>query len=124
MSIQERCIDTTRLSHRQKEEVESKVAARLQGLSLVNTLTTTDRGFTPYYQDPETSRSSSKTQRGDSGQTKTSGMLQASSVLKELRQRKAILEWEIELLRQSQRDEIQSKANTLQGLVFILPLKR
>ncbi|MCJ8737132.1 hypothetical protein PDJAM_G00020650 [Pangasius djambal] len=120
----DKCTDTTRLSPRQKEEVERRVAARLQGFSLVNTLTAIDRGFTPYFQEPQTSRSTSKHQRGDSGQAQTSGMLQASSVIKELRHRKAILEWEMELLRQSQREEMQSKADTLEGLVFILPLKR
>lgn len=98
------------------------MAAHLEGISLVNTLTATDLGFTPYFQ--EASRSTSKPQRGDSGQAQTSGMLQASSVLKELRHRKAILEWELELLRQTQREEMQSKANTIEGLVFILPLKR
>ncbi|MCI4382941.1 hypothetical protein PGIGA_G00020590 [Pangasianodon gigas] len=120
----DKCTDTTRLSPRQKEEVERRVDAHLQGFSLVNTLTAIDRGFTPYFQEPQTSRSTSKHQRGDSGQAQTSGMLQASSVIKELRHRKAILEWEMELLRQSQREEMQSKANTLEGLVFILPLKR
>lgn len=100
------------------------MTAHLQGFSLVNTLTATDRGFTPYFQDPQASKSTSKPQRGDSGQAQTSGMLQASSVLKELRHRKAILEWEIELLRQSQREEMQSKCNALEGLVFIMPLNR
>ncbi|KAB5562562.1 hypothetical protein PHYPO_G00019290 [Pangasianodon hypophthalmus] len=120
----DKCTDTTRLSPRQKEEVERRVAAHLQGFSLVSTLTAIDRGFTPYFQEPQTSRSTSKQQRGDSGQAQTSGVLQASSMIKELRHRKAILEWEMELLRQSQREEMQSKANTLEGLVFILPLKR
>ncbi|XP_060789543.1 tubulin epsilon and delta complex protein 1 isoform X2 [Neoarius graeffei] len=117
----ERCTDTTELSHRQKGEVERRVSACLQGFSLVNTLTTTDRGFTPYFQELQTSRSTCKPHRGDSDQA---GLLQASSVCKELRHRKAILEWEMKLLRQSQREEMQSKANTLEGLVFILPLKR
>ncbi|XP_017332295.1 tubulin epsilon and delta complex protein 1 [Ictalurus punctatus] len=120
----DKCTDTTRLSHRQKEDAERRVTAHLQGFSLVNTLTATDRGFTPYFQDPQASKSTSKPQRGDSGQAQTSGMLQASSVLKELRHRKAILEWEIELLRQSQREEMQSKCNALEGLVFIMPLNR
>ncbi|XP_058256003.1 tubulin epsilon and delta complex protein 1 isoform X2 [Hemibagrus wyckioides] len=120
----DRCTDTTRLSHRQKEEVERRVAARLQDFSLVNTLTATDRGFTPYFHEPQASRSTSKPQRGDSGPAQISGVLQASSVLKELRQRKTMLEWEMELLRQSKREEMQSKANALEGVVFILPLKR
>lgn len=104
--------------------MERRVAAYLQGISDVNTLTATDRGFTPYFQDPQTSRSTSKPQRGDLGQLQTSGLLQASSVLKVLRDKKAMLEWELQLLRQTQREELQSKANTLEGLVFILPLKR
>ncbi|KAM9466058.1 tubulin epsilon and delta complex protein 1 [Clarias gariepinus] len=116
----DRCTDTIRLSHRQKEEVERRVAARLQDLSQISTLTSIDRGFTPYLQEPQASRSTSKS----SGPVQTSGMLQALSVLQELRHRKAVLEQEMELLRQSLRDEIQSKANTLEGLVFILPLKR
>lgn len=124
MSLQDRRTDTTRLSHRQKEEVERRVAARLQGFSLVKTPTTIDRGFTPYFQEPQASRSKSKPQRGDSGQVQTSEMLQASSVLEELRHRKAILEWELELLRRTQREEMQSKSNTLEGLVFIVPLKK
>lgn len=100
------------------------MAAYLQGISEVNTLTAIDRGFTPYFQEPQTSRSTNKPQRGDSGQAQTPGMLQASSVIKELKHKKTILEWELELLRQTQREELQSKANTLEGLVFILPLKR
>ncbi|KAK3537864.1 hypothetical protein QTP70_019834 [Hemibagrus guttatus] len=120
----DRYTDTTQLSHRQKEEVERRVAARLQDFSLVNTLTATDRGFMPYFHEPQASRSTSKPQRGESGQAQISIVLQASSVLKELRQRKAMLEWEMDLLRQSKREEMQSKANTLEGVVFILPLKR
>lgn len=100
------------------------MASRLQDFSLVNTLTATDKGFMPYFHEPQASRSTGKPHRGESGQAQTSGMLQASSVLKELRHRKAILEWEMELLRQSKREEMQSKANRLDGLVFILPLKR
>ncbi|XP_027015865.1 tubulin epsilon and delta complex protein 1 isoform X2 [Tachysurus fulvidraco] len=119
-----RCTDTTRLSHKQKEEVERRVASRLQDFSLVNTLTAIDKGFMPYFHEPQASRSTGKPHRGESGKAQTSGMLQASSVLKELRHRKAILEWEMELLRQSKREEMQSKANRLDGLVFILPLKR
>ncbi|KAF7704112.1 tubulin epsilon and delta complex protein 1 [Silurus meridionalis] len=120
----DRRTDTARLSPSQKEEVERRVATHLQGFSLVNTLTAIDKGFTPYYLESQASRSTSKPQRGYSGQGKTPGMLQASSVIKELRHRKEILEWEMELLRQSRREEMQSKANTLEGLVFILPLNR
>ncbi|KAI5102076.1 hypothetical protein C0J45_7428 [Silurus meridionalis] len=120
----DRRTDTARLSPSQKEEVERRVATHLQGFSLVNTLTAIDKGFTPYYLESQASRSTSKPQRGNSGQGKTPGMLQASSVIKELRHRKEILEWEMELLRQSRREEMQSKANTLEGLVFILPLNR
>lgn len=100
------------------------MAARLQGLSLANTPTATSRGFIPYAQEPQASRSTHKPQKDDPSLERTSGKLQASSVLSELKEREAALQSELELLRQSYRLEKQAEANTLEGLVLIPPLKR
>ncbi|XP_072546005.1 tubulin epsilon and delta complex protein 1 isoform X2 [Salminus brasiliensis] len=123
-SSQDRSAGAPQLSQEQKEEVERRVAARLQGLSLANTPTATSRGFIPYLQVPQASRSTLKLQKGVLNQGMASGNLQASTALRELKERKAVLQWELELLRQSRRKEIQAQASTLEGLVFIPPLKR
>ncbi|XP_066515650.1 tubulin epsilon and delta complex protein 1 isoform X2 [Hoplias malabaricus] len=112
------------LSQEQKEEVEKRVAARLQALPGASTPTTTSGGFIPYLQESNAFRSTRKPHKGDPGRDMASGALQASQVLKELKDREAFLQWELELLRQSHREKIQAQASTLKGLVLIPPLKK
>ncbi|XP_062863827.1 tubulin epsilon and delta complex protein 1 [Trichomycterus rosablanca] len=123
-TFQDRRTDATRLGSRHKEEVERRVASCLQGLSIVNRPSVVSRGVTPYFQQPQPSGSTGKPGRINPGRTEGSGHLQAYTCLQELKQRKVILGWELELLRRSQREKIQAWAGKLDGLVLIPPLKR
>ncbi|XP_017564281.1 tubulin epsilon and delta complex protein 1 [Pygocentrus nattereri] len=114
----------TWLNQEQKEKVERRVAARLQGLSLANTPTAMTRGFMPYLQEPQASRSTRKPQKGDLSHEMASGKLHVSSALRVLKEKEAVLLWELELIRQSHREQIQAQASTQEGLVLIPPFKR
>ncbi|XP_036419601.1 tubulin epsilon and delta complex protein 1 [Colossoma macropomum] len=121
---QDRHTGATWVNQEQKEKVERRVAARLQGLYLANTPTAMNRGFMPYFQEPQASRSPRKPQKGDLSQEMASRKLQASSAIRVLKEREAVLLWELELIRQSHREQIQAQASTLEGLVLIPPIKR
>ncbi|XP_076834634.1 tubulin epsilon and delta complex protein 1 isoform X2 [Brachyhypopomus gauderio] len=114
----------TQLSHEQKEGVERRVSTCLQGLFLAHTPTATAGGFIPHFNEPQASRTTRKPHSSDPGQAVASGKLQASSAIRELRDRKAVLEWELELLRRSQREKMEATASAQEGLVFVPPLKR
>ncbi|KAG9268460.1 hypothetical protein AMEX_G17441 [Astyanax mexicanus] len=129
-TAQDRSSSSAQLSPEQKRELERDVAARLQGLSLANTPTATSRGFIPNLQEPPAPHSVPRLRHGVLNQENqenkdgTTGRLQASAALKELKDREAVLLWELELLKKSQRLEMQAQTSALQGLVFIPPLKR
>ncbi|XP_026869828.2 tubulin epsilon and delta complex protein 1 [Electrophorus electricus] len=112
------------LSHEQKGRVEKRVATCLQGLFQAHAPTATSRGFIPYLHGPQVSRSTHQSQSSDPGQAVASGMLWASAAIRELGERKAVLEWELELLRHSQRKEMEVSASTQEGLLLVPPLKR
>ncbi|KAI4876303.1 hypothetical protein NFI96_004354 [Prochilodus magdalenae] len=124
LNSQDRRAGATQLSQEQKEKVEGRVAARLRALSRANTPTATTRGFLPCLQEPQASRSTRRPQEGDLSQEVSSGKLQASSALRELKEREAVLQWELELLRMRCRKQIQRQASAQEGLVLIPPLKK
>lgn len=100
------------------------VAGYLEGLRLTNASKITSRGFLPYLQDWPPAKPSHRLQTGDPGLTATAGKLQASWALKELRDGEAVLQWQLDRLRQNMRGEIHKLASTMEGLVLITPIKK
>ncbi|XP_030643288.1 tubulin epsilon and delta complex protein 1 [Chanos chanos] len=112
-------------SDRERTEVERRVTTRLQGLRLTNgRYPLPSRAYIPCLQDSQPAYSAHKPQKVESGQVRLTGKLQALDVLRDLKEREALLQWKLELLRQTQREELQDHASTLEGLVLIPPLKR
>lgn len=124
LTSQGRRQEVSRLSEKQKIDEEKKVAGYLEGLRLVNTPTITSRGFLPCLQDSPPANLSRRLQTGEPGLTATAGKLQASLALKELRDREALLQWQLERLRQNMKVEIHRLASTMEGVVLIPPIKR
>ncbi|XP_055028435.2 tubulin epsilon and delta complex protein 1 isoform X1 [Misgurnus anguillicaudatus] len=124
LTSQGRRQEVSRLSEKQKIDEEKKVAGYLEGLRLVNTPTITSRGFLPCLQDSPTANLSRRLQTGEPGLTATAGKLQAFLALKELRDREALLQWQLERLRQNMKVEIHRLASTMEGVVLIPPIKR
>ncbi|XP_043118877.1 tubulin epsilon and delta complex protein 1 isoform X2 [Puntigrus tetrazona] len=114
----------SRLSESQRMEVEKKVSVYLQGLRLTNTSAIASRGFLPCLQDPQPTKPTHRFHTGEPGLAVTAGKLQASTALDELREREAVLQWQLERLRRNMRMEIQRQASTMEGMVLIPPLKR
>ncbi|XP_026141603.1 tubulin epsilon and delta complex protein 1 isoform X2 [Carassius auratus] len=112
------------LSESQRMEVERKVSGYLEGLRLTNTSAITSRGFLPCLQDPQPTKPPHRFHTGEPGLAMTAGKLQASTALNELREREAVLQWQLERLRQNMRVEMQRQASTMEGIVLIPPLKR
>ncbi|XP_056333757.1 tubulin epsilon and delta complex protein 1 [Danio aesculapii] len=112
------------LSDRQRMEVEKTVAGYLEGLRLSNTSAITSRGFVPCLQDPQPTKPPRRFHSAEPGLAVTAGKLQASTVLGELREREAVLQWQLERLRQNMRVELQSQASTMEGVILIPPIKR
>ncbi|XP_050989692.1 tubulin epsilon and delta complex protein 1 [Labeo rohita] len=114
----------SRLSESQRMEVEKKVSGYLEGLRLTNTSAITSRGFLPCLQDPQPTKPPHRFHTGEPGLAVTGGMLQASTALDELREREAVLQWQLERSRQNMRVEMQRQASTMEGMVLIPPIKR
>ncbi|XP_005158802.1 tubulin epsilon and delta complex protein 1 isoform X2 [Danio rerio] len=114
----------SRLSDRQRMEVEKTVAGYLEGLRLSNTSAITSKGFVPCLQDPQPTKPPRRFHSAEPGLAVTAGKLQASTVLGELREREAVLQWQLERLRQSMRVELQRQASTMEGVILIPPIKR
>ncbi|XP_058606281.1 tubulin epsilon and delta complex protein 1 isoform X2 [Onychostoma macrolepis] len=114
----------SRVSESQRMEVEKKVSGYLEGLRLTNTSAITSRGFLPCLQDPQPTKPPHRFHIGEPGLAVTAGKLQASTALDELREREAVLQWQLEQLRENMRVEIQRQASTMEGMVLIPPLKR
>ncbi|XP_067311424.1 tubulin epsilon and delta complex protein 1 [Pseudorasbora parva] len=114
----------SRLSERQRMEVEKKVAGYLEGLHLTNTSGITSSGFLPCLQDPQPIKPPHRFHNGEPGLAVTAGKPQASTALAELREREAVLQWQLEGLRQNMRVDLQRKASTIEGVVLIPPIKR
>ncbi|XP_059376592.1 tubulin epsilon and delta complex protein 1-like [Carassius carassius] len=112
------------LSESQRMEVERKVSGYLEGLRLTNTSAITSRGFLPCLQDPQPTKPPHRFHTGEPGLAVTAGKLQASTALNELREREAVLQWQLERLRQNMRVEMQRQASTMEGIVLIPPLER
>lgn len=124
LTSQGRHKEVSQLSEKQKIDEEKKVAGYLEGLRLVNTPTITSRGFLPCLQDSPPANLSRRLQTGEPGLTVTAGKLQASLALKELRDREALLQGQLERLRENMRVEIHRLASTMEGVVLIPPIKR
>ncbi|KAI7804547.1 tubulin epsilon and delta complex protein 1 [Triplophysa rosa] len=124
LTSQARHQEVSQLSERQRIEVEKRVAGYLEGLRLTNASTITSRGFLPCLQDLPPAKPSHRLQTGEPGLTATAGKLQASWALKELRNREAVLQWQLDRLRQNMRGEIHKLASTMEGVVLIPPIKR
>lgn len=105
-------------------ELEKKVSGYLEGLRLTNTSAITSRGFLPCPQDPQPTKPPHRFHTGEPGLAVTAGKRQASTALDELREREAVLQWQLERLRQNMRVEMQRQASTMEGMVLIPPLKR
>ncbi|KAK9960143.1 hypothetical protein ABG768_010218 [Culter alburnus] len=114
----------SRLSERQRMEVEKKVAGYLEGLRLTNTSAIISSGFLPCLQDPQPTKPPHRFHNGDPGLAVTAGKLQASTALGELREREAVLQWQLKRLRQNMKVELQRQASTMEGVVLIPPIKR
>ncbi|XP_042598525.1 tubulin epsilon and delta complex protein 1-like isoform X3 [Cyprinus carpio] len=114
----------SRLSESQKVEVEKKVSGYLEGLHLTNTSAITSRGFLPCLQDPQPTKPPHRFHTREPGLAVTAGKLQASTALNELREREAVLQWQLEQLRQNMRVEMHRQASKMEGMVLIPPLKR
>ncbi|KAK7153218.1 hypothetical protein R3I93_011193 [Phoxinus phoxinus] len=114
----------SRLSDRQRMEVEKKVAGYLEGLHLPNTSAITSSGFLPCLQDQQPSKTPHRFHNGEPGLAGTAGKLQASAALGELREREAVLQWQLDRLRQNMRVDLQRQASTIDGVVLIPPIKR
>uniref|UniRef100_A0A8C1BFA9 Tubulin epsilon and delta complex 1 n=1 Tax=Cyprinus carpio carpio TaxID=630221 RepID=A0A8C1BFA9_CYPCA len=114
----------SRLSESQKVEVEKKVSGYLEGLHLTNTSAITSRGFLPCLQDPQPTKPPHRFHTREPGLAVTAGKLQASTALNELREREAVLQWQLERLRQNMRVEMHRQASKMEGMVLIPPLKR
>ncbi|XP_016137838.1 uncharacterized protein C14orf80 homolog isoform X2 [Sinocyclocheilus grahami] len=114
----------SRLSESQRMEMEKKVSGYLEGLRLTNTSAITSRGFLPCIQDPQPTKPPHSFHTREPGLAVTAGKLQASTALNELREREAVLQWQLERLRQNMRVEMQRQASTMEGMVLIPPLKR
>ncbi|XP_073683464.1 tubulin epsilon and delta complex protein 1 [Garra rufa] len=114
----------SRLSESQRMEVEKKVLGYLEGLRLTNTSAITSRGFLPCLQDPQPTKPPHRFHTGEPGLAVTAGKLQALTALDELREREAVLQWQLERLRQNMRVEMQRQASTMEGMVLIPPIKR
>uniref|UniRef100_A0A8C2AAS2 Si:dkey-84k17.2 n=1 Tax=Cyprinus carpio TaxID=7962 RepID=A0A8C2AAS2_CYPCA len=114
----------SRLSESQRMEVEKKVSGYLEGLRLTNTSAITSRGFLPCLQDPQPTKTPHRFHTGEPGLDVTAGKLQASTALDELRERAAVLRWQLERLRQNMRMEMQRQAGTMERMVLIPPIKR
>ncbi|KAL1258256.1 hypothetical protein QQF64_011500 [Cirrhinus molitorella] len=112
------------LSESQRMEVEKKVSGYLEGLRLTNTSAITSGGFLPCLQDPQPTKPPHRFHTGEPGLAVTAGKLQASVALDELREREAVLQWQLERLRQNIREEMQRQASTMEGMVLIPPIKR
>lgn len=113
-----------RLSDRQRMEVEKKVAGYLEGLHLNNTSAIISSGFLPCLKDPQPTKPPHRFHNGETGLAVTAGKLQASTALGELREREAVLQWQLKRLRQNMRVELQRWASTMEGVVLIPPIKR
>lgn len=105
-------------------EVEKKVSGYLEGLRLTNTSAITSRGFLPCLQDPQPTKTPHRFHTGEPGLDVTAGKLQASTALDELKERAAVLRWQLERLRQNMRMEMQRQAGTMERMVLIPPIKR
>lgn len=105
-------------------EVEKKVAGYLEGLHLPNTPAITSSGFLPCLQDPQPSKPPHIFHNGEPGLAVTAGKLQASTALGELREREAVLQWQLDGLRRNMRVDLQRQASTIEGVVLIPPIKR
>ncbi|XP_016400082.1 uncharacterized protein C14orf80 homolog isoform X2 [Sinocyclocheilus rhinocerous] len=114
----------SRLSESQRMKVEKKVSGYLEGLRLTNTSAITSRGFLPCLQDSQPTKPPHRFHTGEPGLEVTAGKLQASTALDELREREAILQWQLERLRQNMRVEMQRQASTMERMVLIPPIKR
>lgn len=105
-------------------EVEKKVAGYLEGLHLTNTSAIISSGFLPCLQDPQPTMPPHRSLNGEPGLAVTAGKLQASTALVELREREAVLQWQLKRLRQNMKVELQRQASTMEGVVLIPPIKR
>ncbi|XP_016323393.1 uncharacterized protein C14orf80 homolog isoform X2 [Sinocyclocheilus anshuiensis] len=114
----------SRLSESQRMKVEKKVSGYLEGLHLTNTSAITSRGFLPCLQHPQPTKPPHRFHTREPGLEVTAGKLQASTALDELREREAVLQWQLERLRQSMRVEMQRQASTMERMVLIPPIKR
>ncbi|XP_016140425.1 uncharacterized protein C14orf80 homolog isoform X2 [Sinocyclocheilus grahami] len=114
----------SRLSESQRMKVEKKVSGYLEGLRRTDTSAITSRGFLPCLQDPQPTKPPHRFHTREPGLEVTAGKLQASTALDELREREAVLQWQLELLRQSMRVEMQRQASTMERMVLIPPIKR
>lgn len=124
LTSQGRHQEVSQLSERQRIKVENRVAGYLEGLCLTNASAITSRGFLPCLQDSPPAKPSHRLQTREPGLTATAGKLQALWALKELRDREAVLQWQLDRLKQTMRGEIHKLASTMEGVVLIPPIKR